>query len=155
MARSSAPVAAFVAAIDDVALWLAFLVAAAATAGSLYFSELAHFIPCTLCWYQRIAMYPLSLILLIAAIRRDRGVRWYVGPLAGAGAVISTYHYLVEWYPSLEGPTCARCRVPCTDVVVPRARLRDAVVHGAVRVPVSSSCWSSPDGRPSPAPEAS
>src|SRR4051812_43692595 len=65
VARSSAPGAAFVAAIDDIALWLAFLVAATATAGSLYFSEHAHFVPCNLCWYQRIAMYPLSLLLLI------------------------------------------------------------------------------------------
>ena len=115
VARPSAPVAALVAAIDDVALWLAFLVAAAATAGSLYFSEHAHFIPCTLCWYQRIAMYPLSLLLLIAAIRGDRGIRWYVGPLAGAGAVISTYHYLVEWYPSLEGSDVCSVSVPCTE----------------------------------------
>jgi disulfide bond formation protein DsbB len=114
LARSSAPVAAFVAAIDDVALWLAFLVAATATAGSLYFSEHAHFIPCNLCWYQRVAMYPLSLLLLIAAIRRDRAVRWYVGPLAGAGAVISTYHYLVEWFPSLENEDVCSVSVPCT-----------------------------------------
>ena len=113
-ARSSAAAAAFVSAIDDVALWLAFLVAAAATAGSLYFSEHAHFIPCNLCWYQRIAMYPLSLLLLIAAIRRDRGIRWYVGPLAGAGALISTYHYLVEWFPSLESSDVCSLNVPCT-----------------------------------------
>ena len=114
VARSSSSVAAFVAAVDDIGLWLAFVVAATATAGSLYFSEHAHFIPCTLCWYQRIAMYPLSLLLLIAAIRRDRGIRWYVGPLAGAGAVISTYHYLVEWFPSLESEDVCSLNVPCT-----------------------------------------
>jgi disulfide bond formation protein DsbB len=114
LARSSPSVAAFVAAVDDAALWLAFLVAATATAGSLYFSEHAHFIPCNLCWYQRIAMYPLSLLLLIAAIRRDHDIRWYVGPLAGAGAVISTYHYLVEWFPSLESEDVCSVSVPCT-----------------------------------------
>jgi disulfide bond formation protein DsbB len=113
-ARSSPPVARFVAALDDAVLWLAFLVAATATAGSLYFSEVAHFIPCNLCWYQRIAMYPLSLILLIAAIRGDHGVRWYVGPLAAAGALISTYHYLVEWHPSLEGGGVCAVTAPCT-----------------------------------------
>ena len=113
-ARSSPPIARFVAAVDEAALWLAFLVAATATAGSLYFSEVADFIPCTLCWYQRIAMYPLSVILLVAAIRRDRGVRWYAGPLAAAGAVISTYHYLVEWFPSLEGSDVCSASVPCT-----------------------------------------
>ena len=62
--------------------------------------------PCRLCWFQRIAMYPLSVILLVAAIRGDRGVRWYVGPLAAIGALVSTYHYLIEWRPSLEGGAC-------------------------------------------------
>ena len=57
-------------AVDDAALWIAFLVAAVAMAGSLYFSEVANYIPCRLCWFQRIAMYPLAVILLVAAIRR-------------------------------------------------------------------------------------
>ena len=48
----------------------------------------------------------LAPILLVAAIRRDRSVRWYAGPLAAGGAVISTYHYLIEWRPSLEGGAC-------------------------------------------------
>jgi len=105
--RDRSPAAAqLVAAVDDAALWIAFLVAATATAGSLYFSEVAHFTPCRLCWFQRIAMYPLSVILLVAAIRRDRDVRWYVGPLAAIGALVSTYHYLIEWKPSLEGGAC-------------------------------------------------
>ncbi len=69
-------------AVADAGPWLSFLVAAGATAGSLYFSEVANFVPCRLCWFQRTAMYPLSVILLVAAIRRDRGVRWYVVPLA-------------------------------------------------------------------------
>jgi disulfide bond formation protein DsbB len=94
-------------AVDDAALWIAFLVAGTATAGSLYFSEVANFVPCQLCWYQRIAMYPLALILLVAALRHDRSVRWYAGPLAAAGAAISSYHYLIEWRPSLEGGACS------------------------------------------------
>ena len=57
-----------VAAVDDAALWIAFLVAATATAGSLYFSEVADFVPCRLCWFQRIAMYPLA---VDPARRRD------------------------------------------------------------------------------------
>ena len=92
--------------IDDAALWLAFLVAAGATAGSLYFSEVANYVPCRLCWFQRIAMYPLAVILSIAAIRRDRAIRWYAIPLAGLGACVSVYHYLVEWHPQLEGDAC-------------------------------------------------
>ena len=59
LAGRSAAAAQLVAAVDDAALWIAFLVAATATAGSLYFSEVADFTPCRLCWFQRIAMYPL------------------------------------------------------------------------------------------------
>jgi disulfide bond formation protein DsbB len=97
------------------ALWLACLVAATAMGGSLYFSEYADFTPCKLCWYQRIAMYSSAIVLLVAAIRRDRGVRWYVVPLAGLGAIVSTYHYLVEWHPDWEATSCnpfAPCSVP-------------------------------------------
>ena len=91
----------------------AFVVAALAMAGSLYFSEIAHFEPCRLCWYQRIAMYPLVVILGIAAWRRDIGVRRYAVPLAAIGAVISTYHYALEWFPWLDSGVCV-ATMPCT-----------------------------------------
>jgi disulfide bond formation protein DsbB len=94
-------------------LWLAWLIAAVAMAGSLYFSESANFVPCKLCWFQRIAMYPLALLLLIAALRRDEGIRRYAIPLASIGAVISSYHYLIEWRPSLGTGTC-EITAPCT-----------------------------------------
>jgi Disulfide bond formation protein DsbB len=113
--RRAPTVATVAGAVDDAALWIAFLVAAIATAGSLYFSEVADFAPCQLCWFQRIAMYPLALILLVAAIRRDRSVRWYAGPLAAGGVIISTYHYLVEWEVVDEGGACGfgpPCAVP-------------------------------------------
>jgi len=112
----SAVVESVMAGVDDAALWLAFLVAAGATAGSLYFSEVADFVPCRLCWFQRVCMYPLSLLLLIAAVRRDRGIRWYALPLAGVGAAISTYHYVIEWKPSLEGGACGVGPASCTTV---------------------------------------
>lgn len=91
----------------------AFVVAALAMGGSLYFSEIAHFEPCRLCWYQRIAMYPLVVILGVAAWRRDVGVRRYAVPLAAIGAVISTYHYALEWFPWLDSGVCA-ATAPCT-----------------------------------------
>lgn len=102
-------------AIRPVRLWAAWLVAAVAMAGSLYFSESAHFTPCKLCWFQRIAMYPLAVVLLIAAVRRDHGVRIYAIPLATIGGLISAYHYLIEWRPSLGSGACditAPCTVP-------------------------------------------
>ena len=101
--------------VREVAHWLAFAVAAASMVGSLYFSEVAEYVPCKLCWYQRIAMYSLAVILLVAAIKRDRGVTKYALPLAIIGAGISTYHYLLEWFPSIETDVCS-IDVPCTTI---------------------------------------
>jgi disulfide bond formation protein DsbB len=95
-------------------LWLAALVATTSTVGSLYFSEVAHFIPCLLCWYQRIAMYPLAIILVIAALRRDHGIRMYAATLAFIGAAIAAYHRTIEIFPNLDSGSCAATGVPCT-----------------------------------------
>jgi disulfide bond formation protein DsbB len=81
-------------------------VAVVATAGSLIYSGVIHFEPCRLCWYQRIAMYPLSVVLLVGAIRREVVVRFYALPLALGGALISAWHYLTQTFPSLEGGSC-------------------------------------------------
>jgi disulfide bond formation protein DsbB len=96
---------------------VAWVVAATATAGSLYYSQVAGFPPCELCWYQRIAMYPLVLLLAIAAVRRDVGIRTVVIPLVLAGAVISIYHYQLERFPEQESLSCS-VTVPCTTVWV-------------------------------------
>ncbi|HEX7171968.1 MAG TPA: disulfide bond formation protein B [Candidatus Limnocylindria bacterium] len=101
------------------ALWLAVVVATVATAGSLYFSEVAGFVPCALCWYQRIAMYPLVLVLGIAALRGDVQVRRYVGPMAAIGAVISIYHIGVERLPGLPTGSCS-LEAPCDLIWVER-----------------------------------
>jgi disulfide bond formation protein DsbB len=82
--------------IEGYELWLAFLVSAVATGGSLFFSEVAHFIPCELCWFQRICMYPLSIVTLLAALADDRRAARYLLPLPFVGAGVSVYHLLVE-----------------------------------------------------------
>ncbi|MGH2539939.1 MAG: disulfide oxidoreductase [Actinomycetota bacterium] len=97
------------------ALWLAFIVALTATLGSLYLSEVAHFIPCKLCWYQRIAMYPLVPILGIAAWTRDDRVWRYAIPLAAIGATIAIYHYQLERFPTQTSVSCS-VEAPCTVV---------------------------------------
>ncbi len=106
-------------AVGPSTLWVAALVAVIATTGSLYFSEVAGFVPCTLCWYQRIAMYPLALILGIAGWRGDTGARAYAVPLAGIGAVISLYHIAVERLPGLPTGSCSLA-VPCDLIYVER-----------------------------------
>jgi len=87
-------------------LWVAWLVALVATVGSLIYSEVIHFVPCRLCWFQRIAMYPLAVVLLVGAIRREAAARFYAMPLAAIGLAISVWHYLVQLYPALEGGAC-------------------------------------------------
>src|SRR5512144_531683 len=88
-------------------LWVAWVVALIATLGSLFFSEYADFVPCRLCWFQRIAMYPLAIVLLVGALRRDvrEAVQYaFVLPIVGAGVAI--YHVYVEINPSAETAAC-------------------------------------------------
>jgi disulfide bond formation protein DsbB len=100
-------------------LWLAWLVAATAMAGSLYFSEVAGLTPCALCWYQRIAMYPLAIILLVAAVRRDWAVRPYATALAAIGVLVAAYHVLLQRIPGLPSGSCS-LEAPCTAIDLER-----------------------------------
>lgn len=111
---------AALAAVGPQALVLAAAVAGVCVAGSLYLSEVAHFIPCKLCWYQRIAMYPLLPILVTAALRRDFRVGSYVLPLAVIGGLISSYHVLLERFPSLEGASGCDPDNPCSAILLVR-----------------------------------
>jgi len=94
-------------------LWLGFGVATTAMLGSLYLPDIVHLVPCTYCWHQRSAMYPVVVILGIAAFRRDQGIRIYAASLAGIGAVIAIYHRIVQAFPELNGSACS-AGVPCT-----------------------------------------
>jgi disulfide bond formation protein DsbB len=101
--RRFRPDAALAALLDDVAplaLWLGWVVAMVTTLGSLYYSLVAHFEPCELCWYQRICMYPLSVILFIAMLRRDRAIWRYTLPLTAIGTVIAIYHTQLQAFPN-------------------------------------------------------
>jgi disulfide bond formation protein DsbB len=94
-------------------VWVAWGFALVATAGSLFFSEVSDFIPCRLCWFQRIGMYPLAAILLIAAIRRDyRGAALYGLPLATFGTIVASYHIYIENHPEAETAAC-KIGAPC------------------------------------------
>jgi disulfide bond formation protein DsbB len=108
-------------AVAPSALTLAFLVAAVCMAGSLYFSEVAHFPPCHLCWLQRFCMYPLVPILGYAVWRRHHvaGVRAGAAILAGVGALIATYHVALEHHPEWESSVCDP-KNPCTLIWVKR-----------------------------------
>jgi disulfide bond formation protein DsbB len=77
-------------------LWGAFVVASVATGGSLFYSQIAPFIPCEFCWFQRVLMYPLSILTLLIAARGDNRAARYLLPLPIVGAGTSIYHMLIE-----------------------------------------------------------
>lgn len=94
-------------------LHLAWTSALVAMLGSLFFSEVQGWAPCVLCWYQRIAMYPLVLVLGAGIIREDSNVKYYSLPLATIGALTALYHYLLQMgviaeklAPCAEGVSC-------------------------------------------------
>ncbi|MEK6875519.1 MAG: disulfide oxidoreductase [Nanoarchaeota archaeon] len=93
-------------------LLFAFIVALIATCGSLFFSEIAGYIPCKLCWYQRIFMYPLPILLGMALLKKDNKISHYIIPLGIFGGIISIYHYSTQILKnsaicSAESSTCA------------------------------------------------
>jgi len=82
-------------ALQGHALLLAWLIALVSTIGALFIGEVMQRTPCVLCWYQRIAMFPLALILGIAAYSNDKAARRYALPLAAIGGLIALWHSLV------------------------------------------------------------
>ncbi len=92
--------------------FVALLAAWVAMCGSLFMSEVLHWPPCALCWYQRILMYPLAGVLAIGIMRRDRGLPLYVLPFSLLGLGVSMYHHLLiktDWFPP---PPCV-ASIPC------------------------------------------
>lgn len=91
------------------------VVSVVATGGSLYFSEVMGFIPCVLCWYQRILMYPLVVISGVSVIRKDKDFWKYVLPMSLLGMCIALYHvYLESFAVNTESTLCTHSGVPCT-----------------------------------------
>lgn len=91
--------------------WVASFIA---TLGSLYFSEVMKFTPCDLCWYQRIFMYPLVIILGIGVFKKDASIALYTLILSGIGGCISLYHYGVQKIDFVEENSISCGIVPCS-----------------------------------------
>ena len=81
--------------LQTTALYLAWLVALASTLGALFIGEVMGQMPCILCWYQRIAMFPLALILGLACFYSDHSIRRYFLPLAVVGGLVALWHSLL------------------------------------------------------------
>ncbi len=82
--------------VNKYILYLAWIQALTAMMGSLFYSEIMHFTACILCWYQRILMYPLVLIIGVGILRKDKGLPLYVLPLSILGMLIAFYHVLPQ-----------------------------------------------------------
>jgi len=91
--------------------YLAFGTALIAVLGAVYY-EISGYAPCTLCWYQRILMYPLTIILLVGILKHDQGVFDYVLPFSVLGMGVSTYHYLIQLGVITESAVCSLSN-PC------------------------------------------
>jgi disulfide bond formation protein DsbB len=95
-------------------LQAALFVAWVATLGSLHFSEVRGFVPCALCWYQRILMYPIALLISVGIIRQDRHLPFLVLPFSILGMGTASYHYLIQKTTVFGAPTACQAGVPCT-----------------------------------------
>ncbi|MBI2038639.1 MAG: disulfide bond formation protein B [Candidatus Nealsonbacteria bacterium] len=82
--------------IQKYAILFSFIVALIAVSGSLFYSEVAGFTPCKLCWFQRIFMYPQVILLGLALLKKDRNIADYILALSIPGAIIAFYHYLLQ-----------------------------------------------------------
>ncbi|WP_072681954.1 disulfide oxidoreductase [Arcobacter sp. LA11] len=100
--------------MNSTLVFLSFLVASTATLGSLFFSEIMEFIPCSMCWYQRIFMYPLVLIFLINLLYPDDKIFKYSFPIVLVGLFFSIYHNLLMWGIIPESVVPCRQGVPCS-----------------------------------------
>lgn len=115
------------------ALWTIFALALAGMLGSLYFSNFGDPVnnlwlgelfnphnalpPCDLCWWARIFLYPIVPISAIALWRSDLRAVWYILPLAGAGTLLTLYHYLIQKTP-LPALTNCSSAIPCSSIQV-------------------------------------
>ena len=97
-----------------------------ATLGSLYLSEVAGYVPCELCWVQRIFAYPMAVLFAVAAVRRRRDVWAYAVPLAAIGLATSVWHVIVQRLPAA-GAACDPLN-PCSAIWVER--------FGIITIPV-------------------
>lgn len=91
-----------------IVIWI---ISTVATFGSLYFSEILKYEPCKLCWFQRIFMYPLPILIGISIVRKDYHQTWNTLVLACLGFIISIYHNYISLF-SVSDNTCGR--VSCT-----------------------------------------
>ncbi len=101
--------------VKKIAIPLAALITTTSMLGSLYFSEIVNYTPCRLCWYQRAAMYPLAIFLIVATFKKLKFVKLGSVVLAFIGLLIASYHWFIERFPDLDAGVCD-AKMPCSVV---------------------------------------
>jgi disulfide bond formation protein DsbB len=97
---------------------LGFLMALGATVASMFLSSVFDLVPCQLCWYQRVIMFPIPLILGVAILRRDHLVHLYALPFTVLGAIVALYHSLLQWGVVGESSLTCNGTISCADAEV-------------------------------------
>ncbi len=95
-------------------LYMALIASWVAMCGSLFMSEALGWIPCQWCWYQRIFMYPIAIILPLGLLKRDRNVAVYSLALSAIGILASTFHILLQKVPAIARFETCTVGVPCS-----------------------------------------
>lgn len=108
----------------------AFLISIIATSGSLFFSEILKLPPCVLCWYQRICMYPLIVILGVSIWKKDKNLPLFVLPLSIIGTIIAIYHNLLYYKIIPESLAPCTLGISCTS--------RQIELFGFITIPLLS-----------------
>lgn len=130
--------------LDDLrplALPFAATIAVVAALGSLWMSTGGNLVPCRFCWFQRTMMYPLAVMLPIAAFRRDLSVALYSWVIAAIGLAISVYHYTIEWKPEWGSDSCD-IAVPCTVALFRRFGFMSlAYMAGSAFIAIIALIW--------------
>lgn len=122
--------------LGEKGLVFAFLISLSAIAFSLFYSELAHFDPCKLCWIQRIFIYPQFILLLVAYYRKEEVISSYLLPLSVIGSMIGGYHYLTQISPAFQSAT--KDIVPCTVNGGPACSSYYFLEFGYITIPLMS-----------------
>lgn len=94
------------------------IIASIATLGSLFFSDVMGYMPCVLCWYQRIAMYPLVVLFLVGMFQSVRSTINFTLPIVCIGLFIAIYHNLLHYGIIPEAASPCRSGVPCSTVYI-------------------------------------
>jgi disulfide bond formation protein DsbB len=102
----------------DYGVYLSWLIVLLATGGSLFFSEVLKLPPCVLCWYQRVFMYPLVIILAVGILRKEKKIYQYVLPMSIIGLLIAIYHNLLYYNVIPESLSPCTAGISCTTKLI-------------------------------------